>query len=296
MSDSISAMSVYASQLSDRLLTADEECALVRRWQELGDDEARDELVEHNQRLVIKVARGYPERVPLPDRIQMGNLGLLKAIDRFKPELGNRFSTYAIWWIRQAVQRGVLNDALIRLPAHMSDEVRGVRKLLGEEAGPDQHPALYLQWRAATITSYDRELAGTDGLPWIDTLEDTESPGPEDACAGTDAMAYDDRMRVRAMLTVLPPKLRKTLEMRFGFGGVPMTLEEVGNVLGVSRERVRQLQDEAVRHLQVWCREHEVQSLDFGLDSAPDPEVEHERARRRVIGMHRGGGWAVHAR
>jgi RNA polymerase primary sigma factor len=253
------ALGAFLRQISRRrLLSAEEEVALSRRI-ERGDRSARDLLVESNLRLVVSVAKGYRGLgVPLIDLIQEGTLGLTRAAERFDWRRGCRFSTYATFWIKQAVHRAVANEGrTIRLPVHVAERrgaILAAQRRLALELG-----------REATR----RELAEATGLPIdavsgvLDAAEVTVSlDQPLDAVDGTSIgdLVADDTGRdaadetassvrsaqLRRALGLLTPRQRRIVELRFGLDGEPWTLEAVAAELGVARERVRQIEEQAL--------------------------------------------------
>jgi RNA polymerase primary sigma factor len=248
-----------------RLLRADQEVALARRIEE-GDRQAKDELVEANLRLVISVAMKYRGRgLPLADIVQEGTLGLIRATERFDYRRGNKFSTYAVWWIRQAVVRALANQSrTIRLPVHLSEDVRRLAiaesQLLMRDGTPASDAELAealgipearlgalrrVRTVANTPVSLDRSVGelGTDSLG--DVLVDVEQADLVDGLADSRA-----REAVRAALESLPHRERMVLNMRFGLDGREQsTLEQVGARLGVTRERIRQLEQAALARI-----------------------------------------------
>jgi RNA polymerase primary sigma factor len=256
------ALKLYVRQIGDgRLLTAAEERELARR-KDLGDEAAKQRLIEANLRLVMSITRHYAKAsVPLLDLIQEGNLGLIRAVEKFDYQLGFKLSTYATWWIRQAISRALAEQGrTIRLPVHVADQVRRVtraRRLLAQKL--NRHPTL-------------EEVAAESGFPphrvreLLELIEDPislETPvGDGESRYGDlirDTMAAEpeaetaDRLRsteLTAALRGLDPRMRHVLAHRFGLGGVqPQTLEEIGTDLGITRERVRQLETRALREL-----------------------------------------------
>ncbi len=250
---------------SHRLLRADQEVALARRIEE-GDRQAKDELVEANLRLVISVAMKYRNRgLPLADIVQEGTLGLIRATERFDYRRGNKFSTYAVWWIRQAIVRALANQSrTIRLPVHLSEDVRRLAIAESQLLMRDGTPAsdaeiaealgvpearLSALRRARTVAntpvSLDRPVGelGNDSLG--DVLVAFEQVDLLEGLA--DSRARD---AVREALESLPRREKIVLEMRFGLDGREQsTLEQVGSRLGVTRERIRQLEQSALARI-----------------------------------------------
>ncbi len=245
------------------LLTHAEEIELSTRAK-AGDKRARRRLIEKNLRLVVSVAkkyRGYG--LPFEDLIQEGNIGLMKAVEKFDPDRGYRFSTYATWWIRQAVQRAVADKGrTIRLPVHMTEKVRKMRRAYGElsaELGReplDDEIAQRLGWETGEVlavldavpdvTSLNRPLRPeTDASELGDFVEDEDLPDPAEEIA-----READRLRLREAVEGLPPRPRYVLVRRYGLDDrEKATLGELSEELDISRERVRQLQREAERLL-----------------------------------------------
>ena len=243
------------------LLTAAEEVELAKRV-ERGDREAKDRMITSNLRLVVSVARRYQGHgLPLGDLIQDGIIGLVRAVEKFDWRKGFKFSTYAVWWIRQAVQRAVANQSrTIRIPVHVNERRqklwRARRDLLAKHG------------REPT----EEELAEASGLPLghvLDALEAAEASAILDQPIGEDGGASlgdlyaaeqsapdeeaDDLLRreaVRQAVATLPERHREVIELRFGLSDqVPVSLEEIGRRLGITRERVRQLEQEALTRL-----------------------------------------------
>ena len=251
----------YLSRVRDgRLLDAGEERDLSRRAHG-GDREARKRLIESNLRLVISIAKKYRGRgVPFEDLIQEGNAGLIKAVEKFDPEMGNRFSTYATWWIRQAVTRAIADQArTVRLPAHVVDSLYRLRRAesslsgeLGRDATEEElaqrlekrpEEARRLREVGQPISSINARLGDEEGSEVGDLLPDERSG--------------DDYVRVEVgqweqtlaeAVRSLPEREAKVLEMRHGLdGSETRTLREVSEELGISQERARQVEIKALR-------------------------------------------------
>ncbi len=234
------------------LLSHKEEVELGRRVR-AGDPEARRRLVEKNLRLAVSVAKKFRgQGLPFEDLIQEGNMGLMKAVDKFDPEMGNRFSTYATWWIRQSIQRAIGDKGReIRLPAHMNEKLRKVRKAQGEliaeiHREPDHEEiAARLGWEAGKvmsvlesvhhISSLDRPLGPESGAHKLgDVVEDQE---PEN---------LGESLQLREAMRRLPERERDVLVNRYGLDrGQKVTVRELSAKLGISEKAVRRVQQRA---------------------------------------------------
>jgi RNA polymerase primary sigma factor len=257
-------LKLYVRQIGNGpLLTAAEERELARRKDE-GDEWAKRRLVECNLRLVMSITRNYVNSgVPLLDLIQEGNLGLMRAVEKFDYRMGYKLSTYATWWIRQSVTRAIADQGrTIRLPVHVVDQVRKMtraRRVLTQKLNRDPLPEEIAAESGLELTRV-HELLGLVEDPvsletpvgdgesmYADMIEDENSDRPDDVLA--ELLRGDE---LQAALGDLNERMRLVLELRFGLNGhVPKTLEEVGAELGVTRERVRQLESRALRELHV---------------------------------------------
>jgi RNA polymerase primary sigma factor len=263
-----SGLSQYLGEIGQTpLLKAAEEQSLAEQIQNYGDPAARKKLTNANLRLVVSMAKRYvPDHDPdtLLDLIQEGNVGLLRAVDRFKPERKTRFSTYAVYWIRQAILRALKARRVVRLPENVADQVQRLQRtkqtlyqLLGrdpsaEELAQEMNLALrevaLLEEASNDVVSLDASVRGQDDddqTQLREILEDVEAPKPQQ-------VAHAELVRgvVISAVDSLPTRERKILELRFGLGEhQPHTLEDIGQMFGLSRERVRQLQNTALYRL-----------------------------------------------
>jgi RNA polymerase primary sigma factor len=241
------------------LLTIDEEVKLARKIKK-GDLEARAHMVRANLRLVVKIARDYQGLgLPLLDLISEGNIGLMKAVERFDPKKGGKLSTYAAWWIKQSIKRALANQSkTIRLPVHLVDKISKIRRVavqmseelgreptddeLAEEIGMVAAKVSQLKTAAIRPASLDAPIGDDDSTEFGEIVGDEEAQDPFELLRDKDL-----RDEVGDLLDVLDERERKIINSRFGLdGGKPKTLEEVGEKFGVTRERIRQLQNIAL--------------------------------------------------
>jgi len=254
---------LYLSEIgASKLLTAEEEVRYARLAQG-GDNEARQRMIVSNLRLVVKIARRYLNRgLPLLDLIEEGNLGLIRAVEKFDPERGFRFSTYATWWIRQTIERAIMNQTrTVRLPIHVLKEInlylktgRGLAQRLDHEPTTEDIAGLLdkpigevkrMLGLGEHIASVDTPYGKDADKPLVDMLADNAADDPSEKVRDDDLQSSLD-----SWLGKLNEKQREVVERRFGIHGHEhSTLEQVAQELGVTRERVRQIQLDALRRL-----------------------------------------------
>ena len=245
------------------LLTAAQERELARR-KDAGDEWAKRRLIECNLRLVMSICRSYTKAgVPLLDLIQEGNLGLIRAVEKFDYRMGFKLSTYATWWIRQAITRALVDQGrTIRLPMHVADQVKRVtrtRRALTQKLNRDPTTAEIAaaaeipEARVEELLDLVRDHVsletpvGDGESMYADLIEDTNADRPDEELA-----LHLRSSDLAAALARLNPRMRRVLALRFGLDGEkPRTLEQVGERLGVTRERVRQLESRALRELRL---------------------------------------------
>lgn len=261
--DGNTAFHLYLREVGQsKLLTPKEEIVLAKRIQK-GDSKAREEMIKSNLRLVVKIARDYEDYgLPLLDLINEGNMGLMKAVERFDPKKGAKLSTYASWWIKQSIRRALANQSkTIRLPVHVVDKLFHMRRAavklqeelgreatdeeLAQELGTTSFRVARLRSAAIRPASLDAPIGDDDTNRFGDLVEDEKADTPYEQ--------LEDKTNtdlVREMMETLDPREATILRFRFGLdGGGEKTLEEVGKKFGVTRERIRQLQNIALKKL-----------------------------------------------
>jgi RNA polymerase nonessential primary-like sigma factor len=261
--EELDATRMYLSEIGfSPLLTAQEEVYFARRVLQ-GDAAARNRMVESNLRLVVKIARRYMNRgLSLLDLIEEGNLGLIHAVEKFDPERGFRFSTYATWWIRQTIERALMNQTrTIRLPIHIIKEINGYLRVTRQltqslDHEPSAEEIAQVMGKSVTdvkrmlqlnerVASVDTPIGKDEDRSLLDAIPDDNNPDPSQLLQDADL-----NEKLDLWLDQLNDKQRIVVKRRFGLGGQEKaTLEQVGNEIGVTRERVRQIQIDALRRL-----------------------------------------------
>lgn len=286
VSDEKDLVGLYLSEVKEPLLTKEEEIELFKKIEKGKEasikikdakngnlealeheintaEEARNRVAKANLRLVVSIAKKYLGRgLPFPDLIQEGNLGLLKAIDKFEYQRGHRFSTYAVWWIRQSVSRGVTDfGRTIRIPVHSFDRMNKMFKVahklrqelhreptdeeLAQEMQLPVKKIQFLRKKAKTTISFELPVGDEEDSTLEDFIEDTSSVSPQEKAYQTDL-----QKRTWEVLETLTPREALVLSYRFGLtSGEECTLEEIGQKLGVTRERIRQIETKALNRL-----------------------------------------------
>lgn len=269
--DSESGFQLYLRQIAQYpLLTPAQEIELAAKIKK-GNQRAKDEMVRCNLRLVVKIARDYANLgLPLLDLISEGNIGLMKAVERFDPAKGGKLSTYASWWIKQSIKRALANQSkTIRLPVHLVDKISKMRRVamqmtedLGREPTDDEladeiglSPSKVSQLKMAAVrpTSLDQPIGDDDSTEFGEIVGDEAAEDPFETLRDKNLQE-----EVGDLLAVLDDREREILNSRFGLDGRnPRTLEEVGVDFGVTRERIRQLQNIALQKLRKALRKKE---------------------------------------
>ena len=255
------------------LLTAKEEIDLSKRIKK-GDEQARKAMIRGNLRLVINISKRYMYLgIPLLDLIEEGNLGLMKAVDKFNPKRGYRFSTYAAWWIKQGITRSISDQGkMIRVPVYMNDLIAKWKKKKErlsqklKRIPTDQEIAKKLKltkdkieqinfWMSSSTSSLEAPIGDEDESQVSDLIEDTTTRSPD---AGI--VEFLDKERLNDLLGIMTERERQILDMRFGLvKSAPKTLAEVAKKLGVSRERIRQIEDAALKKLRKFVEQQETE-------------------------------------
>lgn len=245
-----------------KLLSAEEEKDLAAKIAQ-GDEKARARMIESNLRLVVKIAKRYMNRgLPFLDLIEEGNMGLIKAVERFRVDKGCRFSTYATWWIRQSVERALVNQSrTIRLPVHVAEQVNKMFKVtkeilnsksdepdateIAEAMGSSVAEVERLQQLIRKTYSIEHPLGENNNYALIDTLEDSHSLNPAELLENTNRYEY-----VQKWLKTLKKNEAEILQYRFGLNDYePETLDTIGKRYGVTRERIRQIEAKSLEKL-----------------------------------------------
>jgi len=258
----------YLEQIkSTPLLTADEEKQLARRIREHSDIMAREQMIHANLRLVVNVAKAYSNPgMTLSDLVAEGNLGLLRAVEEFDPDAGVRFSTYAVWWIKQAIKRAMINAGQpIHIPAYLVKLIGKWRKLATQLNAKLGRPATTKEMASAMDITLKKAKIIQEGLKAVSApsqMGSDEAKAISEVVADTTESQPDHELlsegispMVRKLIARLPQREQKILELRFGldgYEGPPRTFKEIGAIIGLTRERVRQLEKKALANLKAF--------------------------------------------
>jgi len=277
--ESDSSLRLYLREISKtELLTPEEEVKLAAKIKR-GDKRARTHMIKANLRLVVKIAQDYSNYgLPLADLISEGNIGLMKSVERFDPKKGGKLSTYAAWWIKQSIKRALANHSkTIRLPVHMVDKVAKLRRIttmlteayghaptdeeISEETGIPMKKLAFLKRAAQRPTSLDAPMGDDGHSSYADIIGDEMAEDPFETLSDKNMHGELDDL-----LEVLDDRETKIIGARFGLSGKkPLTLEEVGREFGVTRERIRQLQNIALDKMRKTLRKREEPIQKFTL-------------------------------
>jgi RNA polymerase primary sigma factor len=269
--ESDSSLKLYLKEISKTpLLTAEEEVLLAERIKD-GDEKARTHMISANLRLVVKIAQDYSNYgMPVTDLISEGNIGLMKAVERFDPTKGGKLSTYAAWWIKQSIKRALANQSkTIRLPVHMVDKIAKMRRIsvilaealgreptdaeLADEVGLPHRKLALLREASYRPTSLDAPINDGETTQFGEIISDERAENPLDMLTGKNLHGELD-----GLLSILDDRERRIINERFGLDGrQSMTLEEIGRDFGVTRERIRQLQNTALGKMRRALRKKE---------------------------------------
>lgn len=289
-----SGLQLYLNQINQApLLTADREKDLARLIIRENDPMAREEMIRANLRLVVNIAKNYSNRgMALPDLIEEGNIGLLKAVEGFNPEMNIRFSTYASWWIKQAIKRALINSVQpIHIPAYMVEMIAKWKQAISEmedklgrmpnieelakhmKMSPKKVRIIHRAVRAFHSPTQSSISNDEDGVALHEVMSDARTQTPDDIVLGRDEVKM-----IYALLARIDQREAEILKLRFGLDdGQPLTLKEIGAKVGLTRERVRQIENEALRKLNSYLSTGRLPAL-APVDASSEPVVEHAAA------------------
>lgn len=289
-----SSLKTYIKEIGlTKLITPDQEVELARRFKE-GDESARDLMIRANLRLVVRIASEYKNYgMSLPDLISEGNIGLMKAVERFDPSKGGKLSTYASWWIKQAIKRALANQSkTIRLPVHMVEKITRMRRVseslheffgreptdveLADELGMEVHKLSMLRQASMRTSSLDAPIHDGEVTEYAEIIGDEKSSDPLAILSNKNIQSELD-----GLLELLDERELQIITSRYGLGGErPKTLEEVGAEIGVTRERIRQVQNSALLKMGRYLKRME--------RGKQDPGIERNREQSRSAKRKRG--------
>ena len=283
-------LQIYLQQISQiPLITVQDEIDLAAEIKK-GSEEAREKMITANLRLVVKIANEYSNLgLSLLDLINEGNIGLMKAVERFDPNKGGKLSTYASWWIKQSIKRALANQSkTIRLPIHMVDRVTQIRRTtaalierlgrdptddeLAEEMNLPVSKISHLMAVSKKPSSLESPLNDQEGASLADVIADEKASSPSESLQSKSLRGDIDHV-----ISSLDPREADIIRLRFGLEGRdPLTLEEVGEKIGITRERVRQLHEQAIRHARKKMHQHEKQ---FTVEEVEERNRSNERQK-----------------